>query len=305
VLATENGGQVFVSDSAFTLDTVTGLEIISSGQANLVNVTADQNGGNGVEVYSTYTYSCRCPDSKVVNVVVNVDGGTFTNNGEYGLMVKPGPEGDLVFVNPSTFGGNGLGDYLLDLSDPSECEKEPEPAQDPKESREPNIVDVPFTGGAPVRLDYENFSSTILRLPNGNTAQFVFPEFDGFGNLEGLLVENLPGKLGAGINFIDGMNVGLTDEEGNPIANEDGTITVEFKIPEDAQGRYSILYWDPTLNDGVGGWVQLPLFEAGTSFMLNPDDPEDGRTILSGVQQIGDTMTVTVNFPGIFVLVAR
>jgi hypothetical protein len=304
VLVTENGGQVSVSDSAFTLNTETGLKVISSGQVNLVNVTTDQNGGNGVEVYSTYTASCRCADSKVVNVMVNVDGGTFTNNGGYGLMVKPGPEGNLVFVNPSTFGGNGLGDYLLDLTDPEECKNEPQP-QDPKESKEPNIVDVPFTGGEPVRLDYENFSSTILRLPNGNTAQFVFPEFDGFGNLEGLLAENLPGKLGAGINFVDGMNVSLTDEQGNMVLNEDGTITIEFKLPEDAHGRFSILYWDPTLNDGVGGWVQLPLFEAGTSFMLDPENPEDGRTILSGVQQVGDTMTVTVNFSGVFVLVSR
>jgi hypothetical protein len=307
VLSTWNGGTVLVSDSAFKLNTKTGLEIIASGQVNLVNVTADQNGGNGIEIYSTYTNSCRCADSKVVNVPVNVDGGTFTNNGSYGLMVKPGPTGTLTFTNPSTFGGNGLGDYLLDLSDPAECAKcgcdDPGPADDAKE---PKVVEVPFTGGAPVRLDYEDFSSTILRLPNGNSAEFIYPSFNGFGKLEGLLEENLPGRLGAGIDFIGGMNVSLTDEDGNLVTvNPDGTITVEFKLPENGHGRYSILYWDPTLNNGAGGWVQLPLFEEGTSFPLNPDDPEDGRTILSGVQQVGNTMTITVNFPGIFVLVAR
>lgn len=306
VLVTEDGGTVFVNNSAFTLNTTTGLEIASSGQVDLINVTADQNGGNAVEVYSTYAKSCRCADSKVVNVQVNVDGGTFTNNGMYGLMVRPGPSGNLVFVNPSIFSGNGLGDYLLDLSEPVECGKcSCDEETNPDEGKGPNIVDVPFTGGDPVRLDYENFSSTILRLPNGSSAQFIYPSFDGFGGLEGLLEENLPGRLGAGTNFIDGMHVSLTDGEGNLITDQDGTITIKFKLPEDSHGRYSILYWDPTLNDGTGGWVQLPLFEAGTSFPLNPDDPEDGRTILSGVQQIGDTITATVNFPGIFILVAR
>jgi hypothetical protein len=307
VLSTWGGGTILVQDSAFTLNTKTGLEIVASGEVNLVKVTATDNGGNGVEVYSTYTNSCRCPDSTVVNVVVNVDGGTFADNDKYGLMVKPGPGGSLVFVNPSTFGGNGLGDYLLDLADPEECEKcgcdEPAPEKEPKE---PKVVDVPFTGGDPVRLDYEDFSKTILRLPNGNSASFVYPDFEGFGKLEGLLEENLPGRLGAGTDFIGGMSISLTDEEGNLFeVNPDGTITIEFKLPEDARGRFSILYWDPTLNDGKGGWVQLPLFEEGTSFPLNPDDPEDNRIVLSGVKQIGDTITATVNFPGTFVLVSR
>jgi hypothetical protein len=96
------------------------------------------------------------------------------------------------------------------------------------------------------------------------------------------------------------------DGEGNVILNEDGTVTINFLIPEDSRGRgYSILFWDPTLNDGVGGWVTLPLFEAGTSFPLNPDKPEDTRTVVSGVQQVGNVVSVTVNFSGAFVLVER
>jgi hypothetical protein len=214
----------------------------------------------------------------------------------------------LVFVAPSsTFGGNGLGDFLLDSSEPAACEKcgcddENKP---PTDSKEPNIVDVPFKGGTPVELDYESFASTILRLPNGNTAEFIYPEFGGFGNLEGVLEEDLPGKLGAGVDFVDGVNISLTDENGNIVTNEDGTITIKFKLPEDGHGTYSILYWDPTLKDGKGGWVQLPLYEIGTIFPLNPDKPEDGRTVLSGVKQVGDTITVTVNFPGLFILTAQ
>jgi hypothetical protein len=297
------GVNVFVTGSAFNTNTEVGLKIVASETVELNNVTADGNGGNGVEVYSPYTDGQICPGEQVVNVIVNADGGTFTNNGGYGLMVKPGPEGDLVFINPSTFGGNALGDYLLDLGEPEtgNCDEDKEPS----EPKDPNIVQVPSTGGTPVEQNCDLFSSTILELPNGTWMNVGCP-FEGFSNLEELLEEGLPGSLGAGTNFAGAVTVSLTDEDGNSILNEDGTITINFKVPEDSRGRgYAVLFWDPTLNDGAGGWVEMPLFEFGTSFLLNPDNPDDPRTIISGVQQIGDTITLTVNFPGIFVLTSR
>jgi hypothetical protein len=305
-LETLNGGNIFVDTSTFEYNTNTGLVVVASGPVNLVDVTADHNGGNGVEVYSTYTDGCRCSGDEVVNIVVNVDGGSYANNGFYGLMVKPGPEGDLVFINPAIFGGNGLGDYLLDLSEPTDCDPcDCGDCCDPEGPKEPKIVQVPFEGGDPVEQDCETTSGTILQLPNGTWVKVGCP-FDGYSTLGGITEEQLPGSMGAGTNFVSGITIGLTDDEGNFVLNSDGTITMSFKIPEDSRGRgYSILFWDLTLNDGEGGWVQLPLFEFGTSFFLNPDDPEDGRMIISGVQEVNGFVTVTVNFPGIFVLVER
>lgn len=304
ILKAQNGGSVFVGNSTFELNNGVGLIIVSSPDVDLVNVTADQNGADGVQVYSPYTFSCRCPDSQPSSVIVNVDGGTFTNNGGYGLTVKPGPEGDLIFVNPSVFGGNTLGDYLLDLSDPAECPDEVCNCEEENdEPKDPNIVYVPSTGGEPVEQDCELFSSTILELPNGTWVNVGCP-FEGFSNLEELLEGNLPGQLGAGTDFVSGVTVSLTDGEGNTTLNQDGTITITFKLPENSRDRsYSILFWDPTLNDGEGGWVKLPVYEFGTSFPLHPDNSEDERVIVSGVQQVGDTVTVTVNFPGVFILV--
>ena len=297
-------GSVFVSNSTFEYNNETGLLIVSGGTVDLVNVTADHNGGNGVEVYSSYTAGCKRPDDNIVNVAVNVDGGTFINNGAYGLMVMPGPEGTVVFVPPTIFGGNGLDDYLLDLSDPIDCV---EPPTDPGNNHKPgnsNVVNVPTTGGDPVEQDCDQFSSTILQMPNGTWIKVGCP-FEGFSNLEELPVESLPGALGAGTDFIAGVTVSLTDGEGNVILNEDGTVTINFSIPPNSRARsYSILFWDPTLNNGEGGWVKLPVFEFGTSFPLHPDDPEDGRLIISGVQQTGDTISFTVNFPGVFILVS-
>lgn len=301
----EAGGDVTVSNSTFQFNTDVGLGIISGGQVNLNNVVVDQNGGNGVEVYSTSTAGPICEGKPPVNIVVNVDGGAFTNNGGYGLLVKPGPEGTLVFVNPATFGGNDLGDYLLDLSQEfKDCTCPPKP-EEPPATKGPLIVDVPSTGGPTVEQDCETYTGTILRLPNGTSVEIGCP-FEGFNKLEEVAQENLPGLLGGGITFEAAIMLGLIDAEGNILLNEDGTITVKFIIPADARGRrHSILFWDATSNDGQGGWVQLPPYEIGTSFPLNPDNSEDGRIILSGVQQIGDTMTVTVNFPGIFVLATR
>lgn len=296
-----SGQNVFVSDSIFQLNTEAGLVIVAKEQVDLVNVTADQNGVNGVEVYTSQTNGCIYPGGNVVNIAVNVDAGTYTNNGEYGLAVAPGPEGTLVFVNPSTFGGNGLGDYLLDLTAPTECE-EKEPVEE-TEPKDPNVVQVPFTGGEPVEQDCELFESTILELPNGTWIKVGCP-FEGFSNLEGVLEEDLPGPLGAGVDFLGGIRTSLTDGEGNTILNDDGTVTITFQIPEDSRARsYSVLFWDETLNDGAGGWVKLPVYEFGTSFPLHPDNPDDGRVIISGVLQVDDTVTLTVNFSGIFILV--
>jgi hypothetical protein len=297
-------GSVFVSDSAFNLNTAVGLWVVSGGPVDLVNVTADGNGGNGIEVYSTSTVEDVCEGDEVISIPVTVDAGVFTNNGEYGLMVKPGPLGTLTFTTPSTFGGNVLGDYLLDISDPESKDCTPK-EEEPTETKEPLVVEVPSSGGTPVEQDCEIYSGTILKLPNGTWMKVGCP-YEGFSLIEELSEEQLPGQLGAGTDFAGGVNVSLLDGEGNVILNEDGTVTINFLIPEDSRARgFSILFWDPTLNDGAGGWVTLPIFEEGTSFPLNPDNPDDPRTIVSGVQQVGNIVTVTVNFSGMFVLVER
>ncbi len=235
-------GNVFVSDSAFNLNTAIGLWVITGGQVDLVNVTADQNGGNGVEVYSTSTAKAICPGDEIKNIAVNVDGGVFTNNGEYGLMVKPGPLGTLVFVTPATFGGNGLGDYLLDLNGPETEDCTPK-EEEPTDTKEPLVVEVPSVGGTPVEQDCDLYSGTILKLPNGTWMKVGCP-YEGFSLLEELAKENLPGQLGAGTIFAGGVTVSLLDGEGNTILNEDGTVTINFLVPEDSRGRG---YLDPVL----------------------------------------------------------
>jgi len=305
-LKTEHGGSIFVSNSTFELNTEVGLRTVNKSRVDLVNVIADRNGDNGYEGYSNYTYGCLCEGQAPNNTNIYIDGGEFTNNTDYGMYILPGPSGSLSFIDPPTttstlFSGNGLGDFILDLAFvPEDCA----PCAcggccDTKPEREPKVVAAPTL---PVEQNCDLFGSTVLELPNGTWADVGCP-FVGFSNLEEVTEFALPGQLGAGISFVSGINMSLLDEEGNSILNEDGTVTISFNLPENTRDRnYSILFWDPTLNGGLGGWVRLPMFEAGTSFPLHPENPEDGRIVNAGVQKDGDTITFTVNFPGIFVL---
>jgi hypothetical protein len=92
------GNNVTVIDSNF-YDNATGngLTITAAGAVILTNVTATSNGQNGVDVT---TPACA---------VVQVNGGTFSNNGQYGLSVNGGIinlDGTQTFVN------NGVGNVF-------------------------------------------------------------------------------------------------------------------------------------------------------------------------------------------------
>ena len=284
-----------------------GLVTVANGTVTLDGNTIENNAGNGAEAYSTYTVNeCYCPGDVESSVNVNVIGGTFQNNGQYGLMVKPGTEGqlDLSTGTPPTFISNGSGDYLLDtgaipMCSDCGCDKE-EP-----ESKPYNTIGIPFSGSGNIPQNCSIYAGTVMQLPDGTFVKVGCP-FEGYSNLQGVTQSDLPGLLGAGNTFELGILLGLYGTDGTYILNSDGSITLSFKIPENSSGRsHRLLYWDSTLNDGAGGWYELPKFEFGTSFPLHPDDPNDLRLIVSGVQQNGSTLLVTVNFGGTFIMVAN
>jgi hypothetical protein len=295
-------GNVSVSNSLFTNNLDYGLLAVAAGTVDLVNVTATFNGGDGVAVYSIYSFACFGDD----NILINVDSGVYTDNGGYGIYAYPGELGSLTLVNSPTFANNGLGDTFVEaLSNPCP-EPEPKPIPD-GDGKEPNVIDVPEDGqSGPVEQDCEVYSSTIFQLHSGTTVKVDCP-FEGDSNVIDTPQGELPDSLPVGLTFADAVTVGL-DSEGNPISVlDDGLITLNFHIPEELMGkRLSILYWDPTAKDGQGDWIELPFDQfGGAYFPLYPDNEDDGRLLCSGFKQSGDTVSVTVNFPGTFVLVAR
>jgi hypothetical protein len=296
-------GNVSVTDSTFTDNLGYGLLAVAGGTVDLVNVTATFNGGDGVQVYSIYSFACFGND----NILINVDNGVYTDNGGYGIYAYPGELGSLTLNNSPVFAptANVLGDTFVELlSNP--C-PEPEPKPEPGEGKPSNEVEVPEDGQSdPVEQDCEVFSGTTFLLHSGTTVNVDCP-FEGTSQVTDTPLTELPDNLPVGLTFADAVTIGL-DSDGNPITVlDDGLITLTFKIPEELMGkRFSILYWDPTAKEGQGDWIELPFDQfGGASFPLYPDNPDDGRRLCSGFNRSGDTVTVTVNFPGTFVLVAR
>lgn len=102
-------GLVIISDGNVILDTITldgnqtfGASIQAGGAVFLDTVTATNNGTNGVEVMANCTQ-------------VFLIGGTYTNNGQYGLSIINGAVNQIA---PPVFGGNGTGDIF---QDPGTC----------------------------------------------------------------------------------------------------------------------------------------------------------------------------------------
>ncbi len=295
-------GTARVNGGTFTNNTKSGLIAIGGAlmdlvAVDLVNVNVTGNLGDGARVYSTFTYACFGD----TGILVNVADGNFSGNSGPGLTIKPGPEGTVTVTGIQTFDADDA--MVIDLGNPC-LDKE----ETPEESKPVNIVEVPFKDGDPVEQDCDTYSGTLLMLPDGTWVKFGCP-FEGSMSLEGLLEEELPGSLGAGAEFVSAITYAMTSPDGlEVLVNPDGTITLKFKIPEDSNARaYDILYWDSSANSGDGAWVTLPQYKIGQpqAVALNPGDTEDGRLITRGVKQKGDYVTVTVNFTGTFVLVAR
>jgi hypothetical protein len=297
-LTSTGGGSVTVDTSSFQGNGGKGLWIEASGSVLVHGATASGNGSHGLYVNNL--------DACVpLPLNLTIDAGTFDANGGYGFYARLGPAGTLFLPGINYFGVNGLGDYMEDLSPCPICE-------DKHEGKPYNVIHVPETDGDPVPLDCENYAGTVLILPNGDRVTLVCP-VSGEATLESLPGGGLPGPLPPARTFISGVDVGLTDGGAAVQAlTEGGYITLVFPIPEDwEEASLAVLYWDPTADDGAGGWVELPPYALrpdGTPMIhrLHPDaDPDDLMYIRGGVRVLTEFVKVSVTFPGIFVLAAR
>jgi len=89
-------------------------------------------------------------------------------------------------------------------------------------------------------------------------------------------------------------------------------IIVSFVVPLDYIGReLLILYWDPTLNAGLGGWVELEVYLMEWDSSLNAglggwSNAPSWAFDLLPAPQIAETRVATVvNFTGTFVLISK
>ena len=173
---------------------------------------------------------------------------------------------------------------------------------------------IPVTGG----LGFINFNCgavSILRLPTGD---FVIASSE-FCQMSGELVEvtedevKLIKDLPTGNAY--GMGMSLTVLDGlTPLDTiaDPGRLTFSYRITEEMKDKtFTVFFWDETLKEGAGDWVELPAYaekEDGTPIItsLHPDEKTEDRMILEGVRvtELNHVEFVT-NFPGIFILTVK
>jgi hypothetical protein len=175
------GGDVFLQDVTLSNNQTFGADIQSDGDIFLNGVTASGNGTNGVQVQTTNCGS------------LFLSGGSFTDNGQYGLSVL-GTE--IIQGLPPVFGGNGSGNIF---EDPQGCPFTP-PAPPPPPAYLPNDP------GAVV----PEVPANVISTGNWNIATANLNTFLAFHDIarRGLLIGPFTGKYGF-VYLPSGMQVVL------------------------------------------------------------------------------------------------
>ncbi len=176
-----------------------------------------------------------------------------------------------------------------------------------------NPLLVPVTGAGGAFSTFNCSAETILRLPSSD---FVIASSD-FCNMKGELAEQiedtLPEELPAGNNYQFGMNLTVLDSL-NPVkyVADPGRLTFSFAVPEDMLDKtFTVFFWDETLKNGVGDWVELPAYaeeDDGTPVItsLHPEEVSEARMTLEGVKLTElDHVEFVTNFPGLFILAIK
>ena len=291
-LKSYGGGTITVTDSAFN-NAGTGLFVVGTNDVVINNVTATGNLGDGMVVESGWVFGCILPES--INVTVN--GGTYTDNGGYGFAVYPGPAGTLTLSGTITFLANAEGDYLLDLT--KICQP---PLPDEKPGKPWLTVNVTGKGDDPVSVDCELYAGVIMIFPDGKRVKMECP-LDQEIVVSDVAPGALPGAAPEGVTVLNGLKLTYDDL----LLLGDTWAQITFPVPEGMENKkFSIMYWDAAAGGGKGAWIEMPLSQfAGPVFPLHPDTPEDGLKVLCGVCQGKGCVSLTVNFTGTFILVAR
>jgi len=119
-------------------------------------------------------------------------------------------------------------------------------------------VIIPVTGGQPVVLSCES-RCTVLTLPGGE--QIKLCDLCGQQAEFQVLDENqLPADLPQGMSFISAVNFSVQPVDGtnNSLSSQNIQASLLINIPTSHKdSEFAILFWDSTMDDGIGGWREL------------------------------------------------
>jgi hypothetical protein len=127
-----------------------------------------------------------------------------------------------------------------------------------------------------------------LLLPNHNLVIYGLISLAD-ASLTDLPMASLPGSLKPEMKFVSAMHV-MLKINGQDIAKAPHLLRLSFVIPNELrQCKLAILFWDQTLNNGAGGWVEIPSWRVSAWL-------SDGlERIEANVAQTGIFVLVCVN----------
>lgn len=139
-----------------------------------------------------------------------------------------------------------------------------------------------------VQLNALHVVGYILRLPEGNQV-YIPSGISTKASLTAVLYSDLPGAIPMSFTLVDAMQVNLWDGEVE-IDVTTARIKVSFVIPAWLKSLdLVILYWDETLNNGEGAWIEV----------------ESGRSPAWLLGEKIDRQEAWVNQTGIYMLAVR
>jgi hypothetical protein len=276
-MANENYNGVLLS----SLDIIN----VSSGQAR-----NNSFGGIGVFSFSDIQITNVVSDGHEIGAglyggIVTVKCSAFTNNSDKGIEAYA-PVLNLIGV---TFANNALDYENLDTTgavNVFDYDCNPSTGK-PNKPTGGTGLPLKIVQGGSAELDCDNFSGTVLILPNGDKVTFKCP-IRGSASANRLAEDGLPGALPDGAEYVSGLTA-IQSPDGSDAAL-DGLVVVSFVVPADMQGEdFAILYWNGAQ------WVDLDT----AAF-------DDGRIVLNGGYLTSDGYFEAVtNFSGSFVLVKK
>jgi hypothetical protein len=299
-------GNIDISNTTISNNGNTGLFVYNQESLTLTNVIANNNATANVYIDATDPpKSCYC---SCTSFSLNVNGGTYANS-DVGIELHSYQSDQLILgtgANAPTFTNNATNVFQATTEIP-ECENCNCGcgANIEKAGKPFKIVDVPEGGSGNIPQECSIYAGTILKLADGSSVKIACP-FTGFSSLKPVSESELPGALQNGETFNMGILLGLLGEDGSYVINSDGTITLTFAIPSEKQEyKHRLLYWDTTINDGKGNWYELPDYHWRRNVPLHPDDPQNPRRIINGVRQSRNSISITINFSGYFLVVSE
>ncbi len=279
--------------------------------------------GNDVTI-NNITFNSGLTVSTTQNVVIN--NSTFSNSGGIGAEISAND----ITVNHSKFSGNSIGfmgtadtvtlncvtyqNNGIDESLNANVVRNPcqfaGPVEETPPPKPPVFVVMIPPGQKSIELPIECSQAGMFLIKWMSSGDWILLSCVDGGTVQITIVDNtdFSNDLPSGFEYVAGYNIMIL-KNGTPLFTlPDGKLIQPSFITRSANPNYSVMFWD----EQGSQWILLDQFQRdveGKPMSFSLITPQDERTILSGTylttSEKPNHEEVTINFPGIFVLVQQ